>query len=140
MTRFRTVALLVALLPLYAATQSTCDARAEAEQAQVTREFSARPPSKNDKDAYLAWSTKMHAALAAVAQRHEDCRRANRPAVTPATAATVDACLAENNRRVADSEKRYRGRSLSAQEQAALRAEGDRLMDERMACARGASR
>ncbi len=140
MTRSRTIALLAAFIPLHTAAQSICDTRAEAEQAQVIRELSARPPSKHDKEAYIAWSTKMHTALAAVAQRHEECRRANRPAVTPEMAAKVDACLAENNRRSDESEKRYRGRNLSAEEQAASRAEGRRLMDERMACTRGVSR
>ena len=106
----------------------------------MIRDLSARPPSKHDKDAQIAWSTKAHTALAAIAQRHEECRRANRPVVTPEMAAKVDACLAENNRRSEESEKRYRGRNMSAEEQAASRAEGRRLMDERMACTRDASR
>lgn len=140
MTHFITKFFFIALLPLAASAQDKCDAQAQAEQNRILREFSGRPPSKNDQEAYLAWSRNLNAALATAAQRHEDCVRSNRGAIPPSTAAKLEECITGNNRRADDFEKRYRGRNLTAQEQAARRAEEQRLIEERMSCTSRANR
>lgn len=140
MTHRVTIFLLVALLPLTVSAQSKCDAQAEAEQNRIIREFSSQPPSKHDQDAYLAWSKNMNAALAAAAQRHEDCRRSSRTAILPATVAKEEECIAGSNRRAEEFEKRYRGRTLTAQEQTTRRAEEQGLIEERMSCTNRANR
>lgn len=140
MTHYFTIFLLVALLPLAASAQGNCDAQAEAEQNRILREFSRQPPSKYDQEAYMAWSKSMNAALAAAAQRHEDCIRSSRAAISPATAAKVEECIAGSNRRADEFEKKYRGRNLTMQEQATRRAEEQRLLDERMSCTSRANR
>jgi hypothetical protein len=140
MTRHITIFLLVALLPFAASAQSNCDARAEAEQNRITREFSSQAPSKHDQQAYMVWSKNLHTALSGVASRHEDCIRSSRAATSPATASKIDECIARINRRTDEFEKKYRGRNLTTQEQAMRRAEEQRLIDERMTCTSRASR
>jgi hypothetical protein len=140
MTQYISIIFLVALLPLAASAEDYCYARAKAEQNQILREFSSHPPSKYDQEAYLAWSKKMNAALAAAAQRHEDCAAAARAAFSPATSAKVEECIAESNRRTDELGKRYHGRNLTAQEQATRRAEEQRLVEERISCSSRANR
>lgn len=131
-----TLALLAALPPLCAAAQDGCTAQGVAEQDRITREFSSQRPARGDKDAELAWSRNLYAALAAAAKRAEDCTRASRVSTPPSAAAMRDECIAESNRRADELEHRYRGRTLTAQEQATRRAEEQRLLDERMDCGR----
>lgn len=140
MTNHITFFLLVVLLPLAASAQDKCYAQAETEQNRIVREFSSQPPSKNDRDAYLAWSKNMNSALAAAARRHEDCVRSNRAAIPPTTVAKEEECIAGSNRRAEEFDKRYRGRTLTAQEQATRRAEEQHLIEERMSCANRANR
>lgn len=135
-----TILILAALLPLTANAKDKCDAQAEAEQNRITREFSSQAPSKNDQQAYLAWSKNLNAALAAAAQRHEDCVRSARAASRPANTAKMDECIAEANRHYHEIEAKYRGRTLTVEEQAAHRAEEEKLLEERMACNKLAGR
>ena len=128
--------ILAILLPLTANAKDKCDAQAEAEQHRITREFSSQAPSKNDQQAYLAWSKNLHAALATASQRHEDCVRSARAASRPANTAKLDECIAEANRHADELQAKYQGRTLTAEEQAALRAEEERVIEERMACTR----
>jgi hypothetical protein len=134
MTRHVTLFLLIALLPLAASAQDKCTVQGEAEQNRIVREFSGQPPAKGDKDAEITWSKNLHAALAAAAKRAEDCARSNKSAIPPATAAKAQECIAGNNRRADEFDKRYRGRTLTAPEQATRRAEEQRLIEERMSC------
>jgi len=140
MTPHITLSLLAALLPLVASAQDECTAQGEAEQKRIVQEFSRQVPAKGDKDAELAWSKKLNAALEAAAKRAEDCTRSNRRAIPPATAAKEQECIAGVNRRTDDLDKRYRGRTLSAQEQATRRSEEDRLLEDRMSCINRAKR
>ncbi len=135
-----TLPLLLFLLPLAAGAQDECTAQGEAEQDRIVREFSGQPPARGDKDAEIAWSRKLHAALEANAKRAEDCVRANRAAISPAAAAKEAECVAGSNRRADELADRYRGRTLTAQEQATRRAEEQRLHEERMSCTNRANR
>lgn len=135
-----TIFFLIALQPLGALAQHKCDSDAEAAQDRVVREFSVNPPSKHDQTAYLAWSQKLNAAMATVAKRHEECIRSSRPAMSPAEVSRIDDCLASVRRRGDEVATRYRGRTLTFQEQTTRRAEEQTLQDEYMACARTANR
>ena len=128
--------LLATLLPLAANAQDKCKAMAEAEQNRIVREFSSQAPSKNDQHAYLAWSKNLNAALSAADQRHEECVQSARAASRPANAAKVDECIAESNRQYHEIQAKYQGRTLTAGEQTALRAEEERMIEGRMACMR----
>ena len=132
-----TLAFLAILMPLAAAAQDGCTAQGEAEQDRIIREFSGRPPAKGDKDAALTWSKNLNAALAAAAKRAEECTRANRPATA---AAKEQECAKQASRQADELEKKYRGRTLSSQEQAARRSDEDRLLESRMSCIRSAQR
>ena len=132
--------LFVALLPFAASAQSKCDTIADAETERVSKELAKQAPSKDDQQAYMAWSRRMHDALAEVGRKHDECVRSSKPPLSAGDAAKIDACLAANNRRSDEVEKKYRGRNLTFQEQTAHRAEGQRLMDERMACTKPANR
>lgn len=134
MKKLLALPILAILLPFTASAKEKCDAQAEAEQNRIMREFSIQAPSKNDQQAYLAWSKSLQTALATAAQRHEDCVRAARAASRPANAAKVDECIAESNRHYHEIQAKYRGRTLTAKEQAEARAEEERLIEERMAC------
>lgn len=132
---------LAVLLPPSANAQDRCQAQGKAEQDQILREYSGRPPPQGDKAAQLEWSKRMHAALAASAARAEECSRAaRRAAVTPAIAAKEQDCIAASNRRADELQAKYRGKTMSREEQAARRAEEERLLDDRMACSSRARR
>ncbi len=140
MTHHIMLSFLLALLPLAAIAQDKCTAQGQAEQDRIVREFSSQLPAKGDKDAELTWSRNLHAALAAAAKRAEDCTRSSRAAIPPAAAAKEQECIAGSNRRADEFEKRYRGRTLTAQEQSTKRAEEQRLIEERMSCSNRANR
>ena len=127
---------LIALQPLASMAQNKCDAEADAAQSKIIRDFSVSPPSKHDQAAYLAWSQNLNVALATVGKRHEECMRANRPAISPAEASKTDACMAAVRRRGDELANRYRGRTLTFQEQTTQRAEEQSLQDEYMACSK----
>lgn len=137
---FYATVFLIAFLPLTAKAQDKCTAQGEAEQNQIMREFSGRLPAKGDRDAELTWSKNLNAALAAAAERAEDCSRSSRSAIAPTAAAKEQACLAANNRQADEIQKRYDGRSMTSQEQTTRRAEEARLVDERMSCTSRANR
>jgi hypothetical protein len=62
------------------------------------------------------------------------------PRLAPEALARIDECLAAAGRRLEDVERKYRGRDLSAEVQAALRAEHRRVLDARIACTSDANR
>lgn len=116
--------------------QSECDARANAEEEAITREFSARSPGKGTGEAQQAWAKDLHFALQAVQQRHEACRKAHMPGPNSPQVQRVMQCIDANNRRSDEVAKRYQGRTMSSQDQAQRRADEQKLLDERMACQR----
>jgi hypothetical protein len=132
--------LLAVLLPLVSAAQDKCTTQGQAEQLRIEREFMAQRPAKGDKTAEQAWSKNLHAALAAAAKQVEDCTRANTPKPSPAARAKVDECLAGVRRRGDELQQRYKGRTLTFQEQTTLRGEEQRLQDEYMSCTRTSPR
>jgi hypothetical protein len=132
--------LLAVLLPLVSAAQDKCTAQGQAEQLRIEREFMAQPPAKGDKAAEQIWAKNLHAALAAAAKQVEDCKRVNTPKPSPAATTKVDECLAGVRRRGDELQQRYKGRTLTFQEQTVLRAEEQRLQDEYMSCTRTISR
>ena len=135
-----TLSFLAVLLPLAATAQDTCTAQGQEDQDRILREFSSQRPARGDKDAELTWSKNLNAALAAAAKRAEDCARTNKPAVPAAAAAKEQECIAEVSRRTSELDKRYGGRTLSTQEQAARRSEESRLLEDRMSCMNRARR
>lgn len=132
--------LLAILLPLASAAQDKCTAQGQAEQLRIEREFVAQRPEKGDKTAEQIWSKNLNAALAAAAKQVEDCTRASKPKPSPAATAKVDECLAGVRRRGDDLQQRYKGRTLTFQEQTTLRGEEQRLQDEYMSCTRTVAR
>ena len=128
------------LFPLASTAQDKCTDMGRAEQVRIEKEFSAQRPARGDKDAEQAWSKHLHAALAAAAKRVEDCTRANKPAVPAAVAARIEECLAGVRRRGDELERRYRGRTLTLQEQTIRRGEEERLQDEYMSCTKRTTR
>lgn len=127
---------LLALLapPISALAQPSCTERYQAEQERIAREFTAQPPKKGDKEAELAWSKKLHAALAESAKNADQCERDARRAVSPSAQAAENECIAANNRRTDELTKKYRDRTLDRAGQATRRQEEQQLLDERMAC------
>lgn len=132
-----TLAILTILMPLAATAQNNCTAQGEAEQDRIVLDFSSQRPPQGDKDAALVWSKNLNAALAAAAKRAEECARGNRPATA---AAKEQECAKQASSHADELEKKYRGRTLSSQEQAARRSEEDRLLERRMSCIRAAQR
>lgn len=132
--------LLAILLPLVSAAQDKCTVQGHAEQLRIEREFAAQRPAKGDKTAEQIWSRNLHAALAAAAKQVEDCTRANTPKPSPAATAKLDECLAGVRHRGDELQQRYKGRTLTLQEQTALKGEEQRLQDEYMSCTRTKSR
>lgn len=128
--------LLAALLSLASTAQDKCTAQGQAEQRRIEQEFSAQRPAKGDKAAEQVWSKNLQASLAAAAKQAEECTRANTPKPSPAATAKVDECLAGVRRRGDELQQRYKGRTLTPQEQTALRGEEQRLHDEYMSCTR----
>lgn len=131
---------LTAIVPLGATAQDQCTTQGQAEQDRIVREFSSQRPTRGDKDAELTWSRNLNQALAAAAARAEDCTRSSKAAIPSATVAKEQACIAESHRRAEEIDKRYRGRTLTAPEQATRRAEEQRLIEERMSCTNRANR
>lgn len=134
------LALVATLVPVVANAEDTCDARGVAEQVEIEREFSRNRPPSGDKDAELAWAKNLDSALAAAANRAEDCSRANKKATGPTAAQNEQQCAAKASQQADELDKKYRGRTLSAEEQAARRSEENRLLEERMACMRNVQR
>lgn len=134
------LSLLAILIPLVSAAQDKCTAQGQAEQRRIEREFMAQLPARGDTAAEQIWSKNLHAALAAAAKQVEDCTRANTPKPSPAATAKVDECLAAVRRRGDELQQRYKGRTLTFQEQTALRDAEQRLSDEYQSCTRKFSR
>lgn len=135
-----TILLVLTLLSPLLSAQDKCIAQGQAEQARIQREFASNRPAQGDRDAEVAWARNLHAALAIAARRAEDCARASRQTTAPAAAAREQECAAKANQQLAELQNKYRGKSMSTQEQIARRGEEERLLDDRMACIRGASR
>ncbi|MEN9865786.1 MAG: hypothetical protein RL748_1376 [Pseudomonadota bacterium] len=136
----RYVFTILALLPLLANAQDKCTETGKAEQDQIQRDFSRKLPAKGDKQAEAAWAKDLHAALEASAKRAEDCTRASKRAAGPAFMAQEQACAVKASQQADELAKKYRGKTLSAQEQAERRKEEDRLLEERMSCLKGSKR
>lgn len=132
--------LLAGLLPMFSAAQDKCTVQGQAEQLRIEREFAAQLPAKGDKTAEQIWSKNLHAALAAAAKQVEDCTRANAAKPSSAATAKVDECIAGVRRRGDELQQRFKGRTLTFQEQTAVRGEEQRLQDEYMSCTRTKSR
>ena len=74
--------------------------------------------------------------LERAAAEADRCQRAARAPAEAARRPALDACLAEVHKRGDALEARWKGRTLSAAEQAQRRAEERELLDARMACQR----
>jgi len=116
-----------------------CLTAAKAEEERITREYSARPPGP-DRDAQVQWSKGLHAALEGVERRERKCQEDRRP--KPGSAAfqknleSAQQCTAKANLQIAELDRRYQGRTLSATEQRTIRDAQTRIVDERMECIR----
>ncbi len=132
--------ILAILLPPVIAAQDKCTSQGQAEQRRIEREFIAQRPAKGDTAAEQVWSKNLYAALAAAAKLAEDCTRASKPKPSPAATAKVNECLAAVDRRGDELQQRYKGRTLTFQEQTVLRSEEQRLQDEYTSCTRAISR
>lgn len=117
-----------------------CLARFEAERLRIEREFAAQAPKAGDQEAQGRWLKRLTERMEAAGRDAEACSKRSRPAPTPGSRAALDACLDDAARRLTEAEKPYAGRTLTAQEQRALREIQQRLIDERSACARPKSR
>jgi hypothetical protein len=116
-----------------------CLAAYDAESTRIEREFAARPPAR-EPAAQQQWSRELHDALEGAARRARQCQEDSRP--KPGSAEfqkevdRLQPCLAQVDRRVAEFDRRYRGRTLSSAEQVARHEEEARIIDERMQCQR----
>lgn len=122
-----------------ASADDRCLADYEAESTRIQREFTARPPAR-EPAAQQQWSRELHDALEGAARRARQCQEDSRP--KPGSAEfqkevdRLKPCLARVDRRVAEFDRRYRGRTLSSAEQVARHEEEARIIDERMQCQR----
>ena len=143
-TKNRSILLMGALLACPAVAMPApdtdpCVTAATADAEQITREYSARPPGP-DKDAQVQWSKGLHAALQGVERRERKCQEDRRP--KPGSAAfqknleSAQQCTAKANLQIAELDRRYQGRTLSATEQRTIRDAQTRIVDERMECIR----
>jgi hypothetical protein len=143
-TKNKPILLMCALLTFPAAAMPApdtdpCLAAAKADEAQITREYTARPPGP-DRDAQVQWSKGLHAALEGVERRERKCQEDRRP--KPGSAAfqrnleSAQQCSAKANMQIAELDRRYQGRTLSATEQRTIRDAQTRIVDERMECIR----
>ena len=138
---FLAIALLGFITLPVSAADPACLAAYKAEEARITREHSARPPS-NDPVALQRWALSLHTALKAAEQRARQCEENSRR--SPAgQAAQRDAqarqkiCADTAERQLADLRLRFAGRStLSREEQSAQRETEMRILDARMTCMR----
>lgn len=122
------------LAPVLATAQDRCVARYESERARIERELARDAPKASDREAYQRWSQRLHDLLKAAADEAEACTRASRPAPAPQAVAAQQACLDGVHRAGDDIARRYGQRTLSPSEQAARRAEEEKLLDQRRAC------
>lgn len=120
-----------------------CTTAFDAEQARIERDFSARPPGP-DRDAQVQWSKALHAAMEGAASRARKCQEDGRPKPGSATfqkgLEREQQCSAKANAQLAELDQRYAGHTRSAAEQRTIRDAQARITDERMQCARSASR
>lgn len=131
----RAVLLVATVLPSAAVlAQDRCMAQYQAEQMRIEREAAQQRPTKGDRAAEEKWAKSMHAALALAAKNAEQCQRDSKPPVAAAVLAKEQACIAALHRRMAELDQKYKGKSLSASEQMARRAEDDKLVEDRMKC------
>ena len=91
-------------------------------------------PAPGDREAEVRWSKNLRAALALAARNAEQCRRQTSPKPTQAARAAEEDCFAQVRSAAEELQNRYKGRTLSASEQAARRTKEMRLNDEMNAC------
>ncbi len=137
----RLIAMTLALFLAASATQGAqseavqrCIAQLEADQARIERDFVRERPSRADKVAFDQWATRLHATLEAAGRAAEACERASQPALTPERRAALEACIANVSRKSEALDRQYAGRNLTFEEQTALRAARQELLDQRIAC------
>lgn len=126
------------LLGLGAAVQAQdpCTQRYEVEQARLVRELEAKQPARLPQAQQQEAMRVLHEGLERAAAEAERCQRAARAPAEAARRPALEACLAEVHKRGDALEARWKGRTLSAAEQAQRRAEEQELLDARMACQR----
>jgi hypothetical protein len=116
-----------------------CLAAYDAESTRIQREFTARPPAR-EPAAQQQWSRELHDALEGAARRARQCQEDSRPKPGSAEfqqeADRAQQCVAQSQRRIAEVDRRYQGRSPGGAEQTARRDEETRIIDERMECLR----
>lgn len=133
-------ALLLVAPPALAQTEQDCLDRFRAEAAAIERGHARHVPARGDRAAEAEWSRTLHEALAQASARAEACSRAARPPASAAAQRALADCRAQAAQQAAALDRRFAGRALSRDEQAALRTESQRLDDERSACLRAAVR
>lgn len=111
-----------------------CLAKGRAEQGRILRAFTRQRPAKGDRAAEIDWARRLEAALSAAAGRADECERMERRAKASTIGVREDTCLARAHREIEALDRRYGGRTLSRQEQAALRAEQERALQARVDC------
>jgi len=129
---------LCGLLGLGAAAQAQdpCTQRYEAELNRLERELAAKQPARLPPAQQQEAMRIVHEGLERAAAEADRCQRAARAPAEAARRPALDACLAEVHKRGDALEARWKGRTLSAAEQAQRRAEERELLDARMACQR----
>jgi hypothetical protein len=120
--------------PVSAQTAADCMRQAEEGTQRVEREMARQAPHKSDTAAYQRWSRTVHEQLAAVKQRHEDCRRGAQSRANPQAASKEMACAQTSMRQYEELRVRYANRTLSAAEQKAQRDEETAILDARHSC------
>lgn len=126
------------LLGLGAAAQAQdpCMQRYQAEVTRLERELAAKQPARLPPAQQQEAMRALHEGLERAAAEAERCERAARAPAEAARRPAMEACLAEVHKRGDALEARWKGRTLSAAEQAQRRAEEQELLDARIACQR----
>jgi len=129
---------LCGLLGLGAAAQAQdpCTQRYEAERNRLERELAAKQPARLPPAQQQEAMRIVYEGLERAAAEADRCQRAARAPAEAARRPALDACLAEVHKRGDALETRWKGRTLSAAEQAQRRAEEQALLDARIACQR----
>ncbi len=116
--------------------QDPCQQRYQAEQDRLQRELAAKQPARLPQAQQAQAMQALRDGLAHAAAEAERCQRAARAPAEAARRPALEACLGDVTRRSDALEARWKGRTLSAAEQAQRRAEERELLDARMACQR----
>ena len=115
-----------------------CLSEFKAEEARIVREAgraaTANPPG-GDLKAQQQIVQAVHAALEAAAKRADDCNRRSRPAISQDAIARMNQCALKADQEMDALQRAYNKiQNPSFAEQTAMRNEGSRVSDQRMAC------